>query len=45
MPTAMATMAAVIWRHGASRLAFIIVPLACAFLIDWAKALIVPTFL
>jgi ESS family glutamate:Na+ symporter len=44
-PTAMANMAAVSHRHGASHLAFIIVPLVCAFFIDLANALIIPLFL
>jgi ESS family glutamate:Na+ symporter len=44
-PTAMANMAAVTQRYGASHLAFIIVPLVCAFFIDLANALIIPTFL
>jgi ESS family glutamate:Na+ symporter len=44
-PTAMANMAAVSQRHGASNLAFIIVPLICAFFIDLANALIIPLFL
>ena len=44
-PTAMANMAAVSQRHGASHLAFIIVPLICAFFIDLANALIIPLFL
>jgi glutamate:Na+ symporter, ESS family len=44
-PTAMANMAAVTTRYGASHLAFIIVPLVCAFFIDIANALIIPFFL
>ena len=44
-PTAMANMAAVTQRYGASHLAFIIVPLVCAFFIDLANALIIPFFL
>jgi len=44
-PTAMANMAAVSQRYGASHLAFIIVPLVCAFFIDLANALIIPFFL
>lgn len=44
-PTAMANMVAVSHRHGASHLAFIIVPLVCAFFIDLANALIIPLFL
>ena len=44
-PTAMANMAAVSQRYGNSHLAFIIVPLVCAFFIDLANALIIPYFL
>ena len=44
-PTAMANMSAVTTRYGASHLAFIIVPLVCAFFIDIANALIIPFFL
>jgi len=44
-PTAMANMAAVTQRFGASHLAFIIVPLVCAFFIDLANALLIPFFL
>ncbi len=44
-PTAMANMSAVTTRYGASHLAFIIVPLVCAFFIDLANALIIPFFL
>jgi ESS family glutamate:Na+ symporter len=44
-PTAMANMAAVANRYGASHLAFIIVPLVCAFFIDLANALMIPFFL
>jgi len=44
-PTAMANMAAVSQRYGASHLAFIIVPLVCAFFIDLANALLIPFFL
>ena len=44
-PTAMANMAAVAQRYGASHLAFIIVPLVCAFFIDLANALLIPFFL
>jgi ESS family glutamate:Na+ symporter len=44
-PTAMANMAAVSQRYGASHLAFIIVPLVCAFFIDLANALLIPYFL
>lgn len=44
-PTAMANMAAVAQHYGASHLAFIIVPLVCAFFIDLANAIIIPLFL
>jgi ESS family glutamate:Na+ symporter len=44
-PTAMANMSAVTTRYGASHLAFIIVPLVCAFFIDIVNALIIPFFL
>jgi ESS family glutamate:Na+ symporter len=44
-PTAMANMTAVTQRYGASHLAFIIVPLVCAFFIDLANALMIPFFL
>jgi ESS family glutamate:Na+ symporter len=44
-PTAMANMSAVTHRYGASNLAFIIVPLVCAFFIDLANALLIPFFL
>lgn len=44
-PTAMANMSAVTQRYGASHIAFIIVPLVCAFFIDLANALIIPFFL
>ena len=44
-PTAMANMAAVTQRYGASHLAFIIVPLVCAFFIDIVNALLIPFFL
>jgi ESS family glutamate:Na+ symporter len=44
-PTAMANMSAVAKRYGASHMAFIIVPLVCAFFIDLANALIIPFFL
>ncbi len=44
-PTAMANMAAVTHRYGASHLAFLIVPLVCAFFIDLANALLIPFFL
>jgi glutamate:Na+ symporter, ESS family len=44
-PTAMANMAAVTQHYGASHLAFIVVPLVCAFFIDLANAIIIPLFL
>jgi ESS family glutamate:Na+ symporter len=44
-PTAMANMAAVTHRFGASHRAFIIVPLVSAFFIDLANALVIPFFL
>ena len=44
-PTAMANMAAVSQRYGASRMAFIVVPLVCAFFIDLANAVMIPYFL
>lgn len=44
-PTAMANMAAVSQRYGNSHLAFIIVPLVCAFFIDLVNALLIPFFL
>ena len=43
--TAMANMSAVAKRYGASHLAFIIVPLVCAFFIDLANAVLIPFFL
>ncbi|PSU36453.1 sodium/glutamate symporter [Photobacterium lutimaris] len=44
-PTAMANMSAVSLRYGNSHLAFIIVPLVCAFFIDLVNALMIPYFL
>ncbi|WP_375713896.1 sodium/glutamate symporter [Photobacterium arenosum] len=44
-PTAMANMSAVSQRYGNSHLAFIIVPLVCAFFIDLVNAMIIPYFL
>ena len=44
-PTAMANMSAVAARYGASHLAFIIVPLVCAFFIDLVNAMLIPYFL
>jgi ESS family glutamate:Na+ symporter len=43
--TAMANMSAVKQGYGASDLAFIVVPLVCAFFIDLANALLIPFFL
>ena len=44
-PTAMANMSAVTQRFGGSRLAFIVVPLVCAFFIDIVNAMFIPFFL
>ena len=44
-PTAMANMSAVTKRYGASHMAFVIVPLVCAFFIDLVNALLIPFFL
>jgi ESS family glutamate:Na+ symporter len=44
-PTAMANMAAVAQRYGASHTAFIIVPLVAAFFIDLINAVLIPFFL
>jgi ESS family glutamate:Na+ symporter len=44
-PTAMANMSAVAQRFGASHLAFVVVPLVCAFFIDLANAVLIPWFL
>lgn len=44
-PTAMANMSAVATRYGNSHLAFVVVPLVCAFFIDLANALIIPWLL
>ncbi len=44
-PTAMANMSAVAKRYGASHLAFVIVPLVCAFFIDLVNAVLIPLFL
>ncbi len=44
-PTAMANMSAVTKRYGASHMAFITVPLVCAFFIDLVNALFIPFFL
>lgn len=44
-PTAMANMSAVSKRYGPSHLAFVIVPLVCAFFIDLVNAVMIPAFL
>ena len=44
-PTAMANMSAVSNRYGPSHLAFVIVPLVCAFFIDLVNAVMIPFFL
>ncbi|WP_087019863.1 sodium/glutamate symporter [Thaumasiovibrio subtropicus] len=44
-PTAMANMSAVTQRYGHSHLAFVIVPLVCAFFIDLANAMVIPWLL
>jgi ESS family glutamate:Na+ symporter len=44
-PTAMANMAAVTQRFGASHLAFFVVPLVCAFFIDIVNAFMIPVLL
>ena len=44
-PTAMANMSAVAKHYGASHLAFIVVPLVCAFFIDIVNAILIPFFL
>jgi len=41
----MANMSAVAKHYGASHLAFIIVPLVCAFFIDIVNAIFIPYFL
>jgi ESS family glutamate:Na+ symporter len=41
----MANMSAVTQRFGASNMAFIVVPLVCAFFIDLANAVLIPFFL
>ncbi|MGI9428201.1 MAG: sodium/glutamate symporter [Bythopirellula sp.] len=43
-PTAMANMSAVTKRHGGSHVAFIVVPLVCAFFIDIVNAAMIPFF-
>ena len=44
-PTAMANMTAVAHRYGAADLAFLVVPLVCAFFIDLVNALLIPYFI
>ncbi|WP_136799518.1 sodium/glutamate symporter [Desulfosediminicola ganghwensis] len=44
-PTAMANMSSVSKRYGPSHLAFVIVPLVCAFFIDLVNAVMIPFFL
>lgn len=44
-PIAMANMTAVTTRYGPSHLAFIIVPVICAFFIDMINAWLIPVFL
>ena len=44
-PTAMANMTAVTQRHGASHVAFLVVPLVGAFFIDLANAVVIRAFL
>jgi ESS family glutamate:Na+ symporter len=44
-PTAMANMSAVSQRYGASHLAFVIVPLVCAFFVDIVNAVLIQLFL
>jgi ESS family glutamate:Na+ symporter len=44
-PTAMANMTAVTQRHGASHVAFLIVPLVGAFFIDLVNAFVIRLFL
>jgi ESS family glutamate:Na+ symporter len=44
-PTAMANMTAVTQRHGASHVAFLVVPLVGAFFIDLVNAFMIRTFL
>jgi len=41
----MANMSAVTKHYGASHLAFIVVPLVCAFFIDIVNAILIPFFL
>ena len=44
-PTAMANMTAVTQRHGASHVAFLVVPLVGAFFIDLLNTLVIRVFL
>jgi len=44
-PTAMANMTAVTQRHGASHVAFLVVPLVGAFFIDLLNTVVIRTFL
>lgn len=44
-PTAMANMTAVTQRFGTSHMAFVVVPLVCAFFIDLVNAALIPFFL
>jgi glutamate:Na+ symporter, ESS family len=44
-PTAMANMTAVTQRHGASHVAFLVVPLVGAFFLDLANAFVIRAFL
>jgi ESS family glutamate:Na+ symporter len=44
-PTAMANMTAITQRHGASHLAFLLVPIVGAFFVDLANTVVIQTFL
>ncbi len=44
-PTAMANMTGVTQRHGASHVAFVVVPLVGAFFIDLLNTIVIRTFL
>ena len=44
-PTAMANMTAVTQQYGASRQAFLIVPLVSAFFLDLVNAILIPGFI
>ena len=44
-PTAMANMTAITQRHGASHVAFLVVPLVGAFFIDLLNAVVIRVFL